>query len=283
VKSGRNREERLTLKGRIEEIIFRHDTPSARAFDIALLVLILFSILVIMLESVDEINARYSSWLYGAEIIVTILFTIEYILRIWTTERKVGYVTSFYGIVDLVSLLPTYLMFFIPGGANLSVIRALRLLRVFRILKLGRLMFESRQLSKAMRASLPKIVVFITTVLTLVIIVGTLMYFVEGDEGGFTSIPKAIYWAIVTITTVGYGDIAPTTPLGQMLASLLMVLGYGVIAVPTGIVTAEMVNPSEINKEIVKHDQLFDTCEVCETTDVLRKSKYCYNCGNKMD
>lgn len=269
-----------TLKHRIESIIFRHDTPAGRGFDIVLLVLILISVLLVMLDSVDEIRLKYHGFLRTCEYIVTALFTIEYILRVWTTERRLGYITSFYGLIDLVSLIPTYLEFFIVGGSSLAIIRGMRLLRIFRIFKLGRYIKESRILIEALRASRAKITVFIITVLMLVSIIGTLMYLIEGDEGGFTSIPKSIYWAIVTVTTVGYGDISPVTPIGQLLASLLMIMGYGVIAVPTGIVTSEMVSSNQDEED--EEDQ-FRVCDVCEKIDLPANAKYCLRCGNNLD
>jgi len=269
-----------TLKHRIESIIFRHDTPAGRGFDIVLLVLIVISVILVMLESVDSIRHKYGGFLTTCEYIVTALFTIEYVLRVWTTERRWGYITSFYGLVDLVSLLPTYLAFF-AGGSSLAIIRGMRLLRIFRIFKLGRYIKESRILIDALRASRAKITVFIITVLMLVSIIGTLMYLIEGDEGGFTSIPKSIYWAIVTVTTVGYGDISPVTPVGQFLASLLMIMGYGVIAVPTGIVTSEMVSTNQ-GEEDDEEDQ-FRVCDVCEKIDLPADAKYCLRCGNNLD
>lgn len=265
------------FKHRLEGIIFRTDTPEGRAFDIVLLVLIVISVILVMIESVKSINAKYGGYLLAAEYIVTALFTVEYIARLWTAERKIGYITSFYGIIDLVSLIPTYLLALSPVGHSLAIIRGLRLLRIFRIFKLGRYTAASRVLSGALKASKEKIAVFIVTVLSLVSIIGTLMYLIEGDDGQFTSIPKAIYWAIVTVTTVGYGDIAPVTPIGQMLASILMLLGYGVVAVPTGIVTSEIVKSDVQKEEEYRH------CDMCEKSDLPANAKYCLRCGNNLD
>ncbi len=268
-----------SLRKRIEGIIFRHDTPAGKNFDVALLVLIVISVLLVMLESVESIHAEYGNSLRIAEYIVTALFTIEYVLRLWTTERRFGYVTSFYGVIDFISLVPTYLEFLFPWTHSLAIIRGLRLLRIFRIFKLARYTRESRVLTDALKASRAKITVFIIAVIMLVSIIGTLMYLVEGADGQFSSIPRAIYWAIVTITTVGYGDIAPVTPIGQFLASILMILGYGVIAVPTGIVTSEMTKGNEAEIE----EEQFRVCDVCEKTDLPIDAKYCLRCGNNLD
>ena len=227
------------IKEKLYDIIFEADTPKGKLFDIVLLVMILLSILVVMLESVAWINNDYRGLLKAAEWFITAVFTIEYLLRLFIVHRPIKYVVSFYGIIDLLSLLPTYLAFFIAGAQGFMVIRALRLLRVFRILKLTRYVSESKVIISALRSSRVKIGVFMYSVIMIVIIIGTLMYLIEGEEHGFTSIPKSIYWAIVTLTTVGYGDVAPETPLGQFLASFVMIMGYAIIAVPTGIVTSE--------------------------------------------
>jgi len=227
-------------RNRVHEIIFEADTPEGKAFDVVLLGLIVGSIVAVALESVNGIAARYGTILRTFEWTVTILFTIEYVLRLVSVRRPWRYARSFFGLVDLLAVLPTYLSLVVAGSQSLLVIRALRLLRVFRVLKLAQYVGEASLLMAAMRASGRKIVVFLLAVLTLVIIVGSTMYLVEGEESGFTSIPQSVYWAIVTMTTVGYGDIAPQTVLGKIIASAVMVIGYGIIAVPTGIVTVEL-------------------------------------------
>jgi len=228
------------LKARLHEIIFEADTPAGKAFDIVLLVLIVLSVIAVMLESVASVRQQYGLWLRTFEWMVTILFTIEYVLRLYCVGKPLQYARSFFGIVDLLSILPTYLSLVIPGAQSFMVIRALRLLRVFRVLKLAHFVGEASELTAALRASARKIIVFLGAVLTLVVIVGSLMYVIEGEAHGFTNIPVSIYWAIVTMTTVGYGDIAPQTPLGKILASAIMIMGYGIIAVPTGIVSVEL-------------------------------------------
>jgi voltage-gated potassium channel len=221
-------------------IIFESDTPAGKAFDVALLVFIVLSVLVVTLESVAWIRADYSALIKTAEWAFTILFTIEYALRIYCAPRRLHYVRSFYGIIDLISIIPTYLSLVIAGTQYALVIRSLRLLRVFRVLKLTHFLGEAEVLRKAMNQSAAKIIVFIGVVVTMVFIVGALMYLIEGPENGFTSIPTSVYWAVVTLTTVGYGDIAPQTVVGQTLATVVMIMGYGIIAVPTGIVSVEM-------------------------------------------
>ena len=228
------------LRARLHEIIFEADTPAGKLFDIVLLVSIIVSVVVVMADSVRPWHDRMGNLFLTLEWIFTILFTIEYLLRIYSVRSSWKYITSFYGIIDLVAILPTYLRLLLPGSQYFMVVRVLRVLRVFRVLKFVQYLREARQLMTALRASRRKITVFLFTVFTMVIILGSLMYIIEGEKNGFTSIPKSIYWAIVTLTTVGYGDIAPRTNLGQALAALIMVLGYSIIAVPTGIVTAEM-------------------------------------------
>ena len=229
------------LRSTIHEIIFEAETPAGKAFDIALLVMILLSVLVVSLESIESYSLRFGRLFFYLEWGLTILFTLEYLLRIFSVRRPWGYILSFFGIVDLLSILPTFLSLFISGSQYLITIRALRLLRIFRVFKLGNYLAQSQILLSALRASRIKIVVFLGAVLASVVIIGSLMYLVEGGaNSGFNSIPESIYWAIVTITTVGYGDIAPATPLGKFLSSILMILGYGIIAVPTGIVSVEL-------------------------------------------
>lgn len=227
-------------KDRLFLIIFRSDTPSGKAFDVVLLIIILLSILAVMLESVQSIAQEYGTFIRTFEWVITILFTIEYLLRIYCARNRRGYILSFYGLVDFISIVPTYLSLFVVGTQYILVVRGLRLLRVFRVLKLYHFLGEAEVLGRALRQSAAKIIVFIGTVITLIFIVGSMMYLIEGPEHGFTSIPVSIYWAIVTLTTVGYGDIAPQTVLGQMLASIVMIMGYGIIAVPTGIVSVEI-------------------------------------------
>lgn len=224
----------------VHEIIFEADTPGGKAFDVLLFVVIILSIVAVMLESMAEIRQTYGWYLRVAEWSFTILFTVEYVLRLLSVGRPRRYAFSFFGIVDFLAIVPTYLSFFVAGTQSLIVIRALRLLRVFRVLKLAHFVGEAKMLRAALRASTRKIIVFLGTVVMLVLIIGSLMYLIEGQERGFTSIPQSIYWAVVTMTTVGYGDVIPHTPLGQFLASIVMIFGYGIIAVPTGIVTVEI-------------------------------------------
>jgi voltage-gated potassium channel len=234
------------LREQIYVVIFESDTRAGRAFDLGLIIAILLSVLFVMLDSIPDVHDHWGTWLIGAELFITGLFTIEYLLRLYSARRPGRYAISFYGIVDLLAIIPGYASLFFPGLHFLGTIRILRVLRIFRILKLVQFMGEGSNLWKALMRSRHKITVFLTTVLTVVVIVGSLMYVIEGEETGFTSIPTSIYWAIVTMTTVGYGDIAPKSPLGQLVASLLMIIGYGIIAVPTGIVTSEMMRPTPI-------------------------------------
>ncbi len=264
-----------TWKERLFIVIFEADTPWGKRFDGALLFAILLSVLAVMLESVEEIKAKYGQELYIAEWIFTIFFTIEYVLRIVIVAKPWVYIRSFFGIVDLLSILPTFLGLFFAGAHSLLIIRSIRLLRVFRVLKMVRFLGEASQLTTALKASRAKIIVFIGGVFALTVILGTLMYMIEGGENGFTSIPKSIYWAVVTLTTVGYGDIAPQTALGQGLATFIMILGYGIIAVPTGIVTAEM----------TQHKTLLDNgikCKSCHKTGHDIQANYCKYCGEPM-
>ena len=229
------------IREKLYIIIFGTDTPAGKYFDITLLWAIVLSTIAVMLESVKEIQEEYGSLLLIAEYAFTILFTIEFIMRLWVSEKPLGYIFSFYGIVDILSILPTYLMLFAVSSQYLRVIRIFRLMRVFRVLKLGRSMREADVLWISLKASRAKIGVFLFAVLNVAAIMGTIMYIVEGGENGFTSIPRSIYWAIVTMTTVGFGDIHPHTDLGQLVSVVLMILGYGIIAVPTGIVGVDMI------------------------------------------
>lgn len=256
---------------KLHTIIFEADTPAGKLFDVALLWAILLSVGVVMADSVKEIRELYGSELKIAEWIFTGLFTFEYFLRIISVGKPLKYIFSFWGLIDLLSVLPTYLNLLISGGHTLVVIRTIRLLRVFRIFELHQFTGEGSKIIDALRASRVKISVFLIAVLTLVIILGTLMYLIEGGENGFTSIPRSIYWAIVTLTTVGYGDISPATAFGQFLASLVMILGYAIIAVPTGIVTSELVreHPAEVTTQSCAncsregHDSDADFCKYC--------------------
>lgn len=266
----------LSTKEKLYEIIFEADTKSGKIFDITLLVIILLSILLVMLESVPSIENQYHQLLRISEWAITVIFSIEYILRIWIVKHSKTYIFSFYGIIDFLSVLPTYVALFFAGTQGLMVIRALRLLRIFRILKLNRYLKESAILIHALKQSRIKISVFLFAVITLVIIIGTIMYLIEGAEHGFTSIPRGIYWAIVTLTTVGYGDISPATPLGQLLASMVMIMGYAIIAVPTGIVTAELSKHNHQNLST-------QVCPECLSEGHAHDAKYCSNCGSKLN
>lgn len=230
----------MNWREKIREIIFEAETPAGKIFDIGLIICILLSILLVMLESVKSVRNEYGSAIIYAEWTFTIIFSIEYIFRIITVGRPFKYATSFFGVIDLISIMPTYLNYFFPGTHYLIVFRFLRVLRIFRVLKLVQFVGEAEILKRALVSSRRKITVFFAAVLVLVTILGSIMYLIEGEENGFTSIPRGIYWAIVTLTTVGYGDIAPKTSLGQGLASFVMILGYAIIAVPTGIVSAEL-------------------------------------------
>jgi voltage-gated potassium channel len=267
------------LKQRIYQVIFGIDTFAGRLFDLILLCIILLSVLLIMLESVVDINTQYGDELKIAEWILTILFSIEYLARMYSAPKPLKYMFSFMGIVDLLSLFPTYMGLFFDGSHYFSIIRSIRLIRIFRILKLTHFMGGANQLGNALYDSRHKIIVFLGTILCTVAIIGTLMYMIEGVENGFTSIPRSIYWAIVTITTVGYGDIAPHTWFGQLLASMLMIIGYAIIAVPTGIITSELVKSE---KEKGKKKKEKRTCSECEVDNIRKNDNFCYNCGTEV-
>jgi voltage-gated potassium channel len=258
---------------RLHEIIFESDTAAGRAFDIALLVAIVVSIVAVMLESVPAVRREHGSALRAVEWAITIAFTIEYVLRLVAVDRPGQYARSFLGVIDLLAILPTYLALVVPEAHSLLVIRSLRLLRVFRILKMTQFLGEAQLLTRALRASRRKITVFLGSIVTIVVIVGTLMYVIEGEEHGFTSIPTSMYWAVVTMTTVGYGDIAPRTPLGQLLAALLMILGYGIIAVPTGIVSVELAHAERVSRQ---------ACPVCGVEGHQVDAIYCKYCGGRL-
>ncbi len=258
------------------EVIFEADTREGKVFDLLLLVVIIISVILVMIESVPHIRSGYQRQLRIAEWAITGIFTLEYLVRVIVVRKPWKYIFSFYGIIDFLAVIPTYLSLVMVGSHSLIVIRVLRLLRVFRILKLTRYTSASRTLSRALWASREKIGVFIFFVVTLVIIIGTLMYLIEGENGGFKSIPLSIYWAVVTLTTVGYGDISPVTPTGQFLASVVMILGYAIIAVPTGIVTAEMINPSA-SKDSTQ------VCPNCLYDKHDNDAVHCKKCGAKLN
>ena len=266
------------LRENLGNIIFETDTPAAKLFDVVVLWAILLSVALVMLESVLSLRAQYGGVLRALEWGFTVLFTVEYFLRIYAARKRLRYVTSFYGVVDLLAVLPSYLSLIIVGSQYFIVIRSLRLLRVFRVLKLARYLGEANTLVRALRASRVKIIVFLWTVLTLVIIIGSVMYLVEGAESGFTNIPISVYWAIVTLTTVGYGDIAPRTPLGQTLSALVMVLGYAIIAVPTGIVTTELGRASQEERE----ERARAVCPRCGRSGHDADAVHCKYCGETL-
>lgn len=265
-------------KQKIHEVIYGTHTPAGKLFDILLLVLIVYSVIIVMLESIPTFDQRHHKFLNFSEWIVTILFSIEYILRIVSINRPKKYIFSFFGIVDLLSTIPKYLSLFLIGSQYITAFRILRLLRVFRILKLVRFVGESNNLIRALNASRTKIFVFVFFVIVISVLLGTVMYIVEGPTHGFTSIPHSVYWTIVTLTTVGYGDISPETPLGQFIATLIMIIGYGVIAVPTGIVSAEYTS-SAINKKDVDVER---TCPECGTEILRLDAEYCRQCGHRL-
>ena len=248
-----------------------------KLFDIVLLVLILLSVIFVMLESVNSFDVKYHEYLYIGEWVITIFFTFEYIARIITVKKPFKYIFSFYGLIDLVATIPLYLSFILTGSSYLLTVRTFRLLRVFRILKITRYIGESNKLKRALIHSRPKIFIFLFAVLIISIIAGTVMYLVEGEASGYASIPQSIYWCIVTLTTVGYGDISPVTPLGQFIASIIMIMGYGIIAVPTGIVTAEY----------TKADRHIDTntqsCPNCNESHHPDDAKFCHSCGKDLN
>ncbi|HID38262.1 MAG TPA: ion transporter [Calditrichaeota bacterium] len=259
---------------RLHTIIFEADTRAGKVFDIALIISIVLSVIVVLLDSIASVNIRYGDTLLALEWFFTILFTVEYILRIVAVNSPWRYMISFFGVIDLLAILPTYLSVLFPGSQVLIVIRLLRVLRIFRVLKLVKFLGESAQLMRALRASRRKITVFLFFILTIVSIMGSVMYLVEGAENGFTSIPRSIYWSIVTLTTVGYGDISPQTPLGQTIAAIIMILGYAIIAVPTGIVTTEM----------GRHFKTVSTqaCPNCAAEGHDPDAVHCKYCGAKL-
>nr|WP_321224565.1 ion transporter [uncultured Psychroserpens sp.] len=276
-------------KDKLHEIIYEADTPAGKIFDIVLLIFIVASIALVMLESVHHIDDKYHQYLYYGEWLVTILFSIEYVARVITVRKPWKYIFSFYGIVDFLSTIPMYISFIFAGSHALVTLRALRLLRVFRILKLARYLGASNQLKDSIIASRVKIAVFLFAVIISSVIFGTIMYLVEGEENGFTNIPKSVYWCIVTLTTVGFGDIAPQTALGQFITSIIMILGYGIIAVPTGIVSAEYVKSSNKREKEIAEGKLpqelqlnTQSCSNCHASDHRDIANHCHNCGHKL-
>ena len=260
----------------MHEIIFEADTPAGKIFDVTLIVSIVLSVLTVMLDSVKWFNIRYAETLYISEWCFTVLFTVEYILRLLSVRRPLSYTLSFFGIVDLLAIIPTYLSLFLPHAQYLLVIRTLRVLRIFRVFKLAKYLGEAQYLMQALVASRRKIIIFLFTILNVVVIIGALMYLIEGDEHGFTSIPHSVYWAIVTITTVGYGDIAPETPFGQALAALLMIIGYATIAVPTGIVSAELALGAR------QQNVSTQCCPTCSAEGHDTNAVHCKYCGSAL-
>lgn len=280
-----NETQKRDWKTKLHEVIYEADTPAGKVFDVILLISIIASIVLVMLESIKSFDAKYHNFLNISEWVITILFTIEYFARIISVKKPLNYIFSFYGIIDLLSTIPKYISLLFGGIHALAALRALRLLRVFRILKLARYLGASNNLSKALKASRVKISVFLFAVIIVSIILGTIMYLIEGEDSGFTSIPTSVYWCIVTLTTVGYGDISPITPLGQFIASIVMILGYGIIAVPTGIITAEYTNqnktdPTKTNPTIILNSQ---SCQNCLANNHKDDAGFCYNCGEKLN
>jgi voltage-gated potassium channel len=261
---------RTGRRERVRHIIFDHNTRESRGFDVALLVLIALSVLLVMLETVEELEARYDTSFFVLELIITILFTIEYIARLATVGDRKRYARSFFGVIDLLSVLPVYLSLIIPGAQSLLVIRSLRLVRVFRVLKMAQFISEADFLVRAIRASSRKIVVFLIVVVLINVIAGSTMYLVEGPEHGYDSMFRGVYWSIVTMSTVGFGDISPETPLGQVLAAMLMIVGYSVIAVPTGIVSAEVASARRPREESCRH---------CGSAAHSETARFCDACG----
>lgn len=263
---------------RLYHIIFEAESPAGRGFDVALIVVIVASVAVVMLESVTYVRLQYATLLRTAEWVFTVLFTAEYLLRLAVVDRPVKYAKSFFGVVDVLAILPTYLSLLIPGAQFLLAIRLLRILRVFRVLKLVKYLEDADVLVTALQQSRRKIYLFMFAVLNLTVVLGSLMYFIEGEEHGFTSIPRSVYWAIVTLTTVGYGDISPQTNMGQFLASAIMIVGYGIIAVPTGIVTAELTHETARRAK----DRTRTACSRCGLDQHPIDARYCHRCSERI-
>lgn len=266
------------LRQRIHEIIFEADDPQGKAFDIALLLLIVASVTVVMLESVNSIGQTHAQLFFRLEWVFTIIFTLEYISRIWVSDRPTRYIFSFFGVIDFLSIIPTYLTLVVDGGQAqyLVVIRILRMLRMFRVLKMARHMREGDVIFRALMASRAKITVFLFGVISLVLVIGTLMYLIEGEESGFTSIPQGVYWAIVTISTVGFGDITPISAWGKLLASATMILAYAILAVPTGIVGVELA------RELSSPEGSSRRCRSCGSKGHRTDASFCHKCGESL-
>ncbi len=265
------------LKDAIYEVIFGYESRAGKLFDLALIFMIVISVIAVLFDSVGVYHQQYGDLLYSLEWFFTIVFTIEYILRIYSSPHPRGYIFSFYGMIDLLSILPTYIAFLFPQSAYLTVVRILRVLRIFRVLKLFRYIGEANILFRALVQSRRKIFVFLFCVLTLIVIFGTLMFIIEGPQNGFSSIPRSMYWAIVTVTTVGYGDISPQTSLGQLLAAVTMICGYAIIAVPTGIVGVEIMN--EIQRQSANSTSASRLCNNCNLARHEEDARYCKRCG----
>ena len=281
--SKKNNRELNPLREQLHEIIFEADTKAGKRFDVILLVAIVASVTVVILESVPEYNARYGEFFRVIEWIFTIFFTIEYALRLYAVYKPWKYATSFFGIIDLMSILPTYLMFVFAGSQSLMVVRGLRLLRVFRIFKLANFLVEGQVIISAMKASRAKISVFVIFILIMVSIFGSIMYLVEGSQNPqFDSIPRSIYWAIVTLTTVGYGDISPITSFGQFIAAIIMISGYAIIAVPTGIVTSEVMDRT-VSRRKRKEKVSSQACRYCAQEGHDHDAEFCKYCGEKLN
>ena len=263
-------------RSKLHDIIYEADTPLGKLFDVILLILIVLSVIFVMLESVGGMPERIYDYLYIGEWVITIFFTFEYIARIITVKKPFRYIFSFYGVIDFISTIPLYLSFILVGSNYLLTVRALRLLRVFRILKITRYIGESNKLARALLHSRAKIFIFLFAVLIVCIIAGTLMYLIEGEESGFVSIPISVYWSIVTLTTVGFGDIAPVTPVGRFIAAIIMIMGYGIIAVPTGIVSVEY---SRMDDYV--HVNSF-ACPNCNSEKHRDDAKFCHRCGEEL-
>ncbi|RCV90025.1 ion transporter [Billgrantia montanilacus] len=265
------------LRTRLFQIIFESDTPLAKGFDIVLILMILASVLVVMLDTVEPYSAAYGEWYYWLEWGFTIAFTVELLLRIYILEKPMRYVRSFYGVIDIVAILPTWLMLLIPGAQSLVIVRLLRVLRIFRVLRLMQFVGEGRLLMEALKNSVHQIFLFLFTVFLLVTLFAALVYMIEPAEAGFTSIPISVYWAIVTLTTVGYGDIVPVTPLGQAISTLVMLIGYSIIAVPTGVFSAEVIRS-------IRSDRYSDqACPGCGHDRHEQRALYCLKCGTWLD
>jgi voltage-gated potassium channel len=262
---------------KLHEVIYESNTTAGKTYDVGLLIAIFTSIIVVMLDSIAGMHERYGRLFYTIEWIFTILFTIEYILRLISIRKPARYIFSLLGVIDLVALVPSYLGILFPGAQSLLVLRALRLLRIFRIFKLGHFLFEINFLKQALKGSIRKISIFLLTVIMLTIILGSVMYLVENRENGFSNIPESIYWAIVTITTVGYGDISPVTPLGKFVASVVMLIGYAIIAVPTGIITHDLAIAARKKKE-----DLYESCPTCSRDGHDGDAEFCKYCGSSL-